>query len=102
MRYESWAVGYLSFASRTALRNARTCSSASGLPTHWFAFLLKICTVPQPSATAEATAFSSPPATDRCAPSSGIPTSVCREQERGYCAMLHRGNQRQPVEGFHT
>src|SRR3712207_6852486 len=48
IRYESWAALCFSFAARTARRNSRTSSSASGLPTHWLAFLVKIWRVEQP------------------------------------------------------
>src|SRR5712691_4896653 len=49
-------------------RKSRISDRSSGLPRHWLAFFVKICSASHPCTTARSTAFATPPATDMCAP----------------------------------
>ena len=54
--------------SRSAARNVAACSSVSGGAFHWLLFLVKSWTVSKPTAWADRTARSQPPAIDMCEP----------------------------------
>ena len=52
--------------------DAVASSGSGGVPRHWPAFFVKICSASQPCATVRSTARLTPPATDMCAPMRSI------------------------------